>query len=180
MKISEEKLKEGQKLAKEFGFKELFVNETGEFFTNKSFASMSVNYDKEKFAEVPLTSYQSQSQSTEKGTNDLGKAADVIVAIEAAISSDEVIAILKAEAEGKNRKSVIDAGKKKLDAIANAATSPSTEAGEQENATLQAIEEETELTTVAALLELEKLGKNRHEVIEAATKKIETLTKKAE
>lgn len=181
MKISEEKLKEGRKLAKEFGFKELFVNEIGEFFTNKSFAAMSVGYDKEKFAEVPLAGEDTSTASvTEKATNDLGKAADVIAAIEAAISSDEVIAILKAEAEGKNRKSVIDAGNKKLAAIAKAATSPSTEADEQENVTIAAIEEETELTADAALLELEKLGKNRPEVIEAATKKIETLTKKAE
>lgn len=178
MKISEDKLKEGRKLAKEFGFKELFVNETGEFFTNKSFASMSVNYDKEKFAEVPLAG--DEKPETEKATNDLGKAADVIAAIESATSSNEVIAILDAEAEGKNRKSVIDAGNKKLAAISKAATSPSTEAGEQENVTIAAIEEETELTAVAALLELEKLGKNRPEVIEAATKKIETLTKKAE
>lgn len=124
MKISEEKLKEGRELAAKHGFKVLFVNEIGEFFTNKSFAAMSVGYDKEKFAEVPLTSDQSQSQSTEKATNDLGKAADVIVAIEAAISSDDVIAILDAETVGKNRKSVIDAGKKKLDAIAKAAVSP--------------------------------------------------------
>lgn len=175
MKISEEKLKEGRELAAKHGFKELFVNEKGEFFTNKSFASMSVGYDKEKFAEVPLVS--DQSQLTEKATNDLGKAADVIAAIEVSKSSDEVIAILKAEAEGKNRKSVIEAGKKKLDVIAEAATSP---LGSQENVTITAIEEETELAAVAALLELEKLGKNRPEVIEAATKKIETLTKKAE
>lgn len=121
MKISEDKLKEGRELAKNRGFKKLFVNEKGEFFTNPSYASMSVNYDKEKFAEVPLNS--DQSQSTEKGTNDLGKAADVIAAIEAAISSDEVIDILKAEAKGKNRKSVIDAGKNKLAAIAKAAES---------------------------------------------------------
>ena len=188
MKISEDKLKEGRELAAKHKFTKLFVNVFGEFFTNPSYAAMSVKYDKEKFAEVPLTSDQSQSQSTEKATNastgsatnDLGKAADVIAAIEAAIGGEAVVAIMKAEAEGKNRKSVIDAGKKKLDAIAQAATSPAAEDGKPENVTLAAIEEETEVTAVAALLELEKLGKNRPEVIEAATKKIETLTKKAE
>lgn len=112
MKISEDKLKEGRELAKKHGFKKLFVNEKGEFFTNPSYASMSVNYDKEKFAEVPLNS--DQSQSTEKGTNDLGKAADVIAALEAATEAEVVEAILKAETEGKNRKSVIEAGVKIL------------------------------------------------------------------
>ena len=128
MKISEEKLKEGRKLAREFGFKTLFVNEKGEFFTDKGFASMSVEYDKEKFAEVPLTDTGDGNQENVKGkaTNDLGKAADIIAAIEAETTSAGVIAILDAEAEGKNRKSVIDAGNKKLDAISIAAISPST------------------------------------------------------
>ena len=117
MKISEEKLKEGLKLAKEFGFKELFVNEKGEFFTNKSFASMSVNYDKEKFAEVPLTEDGKPENVEGKATNDLGKAADIIAAIEVATEAEVVEAILKAETEGKNRKSVIEAATKKIETL---------------------------------------------------------------
>lgn len=135
MEISEDKLKEGRKLAKEFGFKELFVNEIGEFFTNKSFAAMSVKYDKEKFAEVPLTDTGDGNSENEggKATNDLGKAVEVIAAIEAETTSSGVIAILAAEAKGKNRKSVIDAGNKKLAAISTAAISPSTEDGKTES-----------------------------------------------
>ena len=130
MKISEDKLKEGRELANKHGFKALFVNEKGEFFTNPSYAAASVGYDKEKFAEVPLKDGMGQgAESVDKHTNDLGKAADVIAAIDVAKSSDEVIAILDAEAAGKNRKSVIEAGNKKLDAIAQAAVSPSEKAG---------------------------------------------------
>ena len=177
MKISEDKLKEGRKLAKEFGFKELYLNEKGEFFTNKSYASMSVGYDNSKFAEVPLNGEASTETGKEKATNDLGKAEEVIRAIELAINAEAVVAILKAEAEGKKRPSVIKAGEKKLKSIAENATNAGNETS---TVTLEAIESETELVAVAALLELEKLGKNRPEVIDAATKKIETLTNKAE
>lgn len=109
MKISEDKRKEGLKLAKEFGFKELFVNEKGEFFTNKSYASISVGNDKDKFAEVELG-----GRTEEKKTNDLDKATDVIAHIEAATKIEVVEAILKAETEGKNRATVVKAAGKKL------------------------------------------------------------------
>ena len=118
MKISEDKLKEGRELAEKHGFKELFVNEKGEFFTNKSFAAMSVNYDKEQFAEVDLseagsrkTEEKATNASTGSATNDLGKAVE---AIEVATEVEVVEAIMKAETEGKNRKSVIEAAVKKL------------------------------------------------------------------
>jgi len=121
MKISEDKLKEGRELAEKHGFKELFVNEKGEFFTNKSFAAMSVNYDKEQFAEVDLseagsrkTEEKATNASTGSATNDLGKAVEVIEAIEVATEVEVVEAIMKAETEGKNRKSVIEAAVKKL------------------------------------------------------------------
>jgi hypothetical protein len=145
MKISEDKLKEGRKLAKDFGFKELYVNVDGEFFTNKSFAAMSVKYDKEQFAEVDLTGTSTggstsspngsaTNASTGSATNDLGKAADVIAAIEVAPEAEVVEAILKAESEGKNRKSVIDAAQKKIaaftDVARNVPTEPNTKKAE--------------------------------------------------
>lgn len=129
MKISKELLEEGQKLAKKRGYKQLFVNDKGEFFTNKSFAAMSVSYDKEKWAELPLNDgIEHGAEGMGKYTTDLGKSAEVIAAINAATRGDEVTAILKAESAGKNRKSVIDAGNKKLEAIAQAATIPAPEA----------------------------------------------------
>ena len=123
MKITDKKRKEALEIAKMFGCKELFVNVDGEFFTNQNYAANSVKNDKELWAKVDL----GVEAEVQKVTNDLGKSADVIAAIEAATSSAEVIAILDAEAEGKNRKSVIEAGNKKLAAIANAATSPGAE-----------------------------------------------------
>ena len=110
MKITENKIKEGRELAAKHGFKQLFVNEKGEFFSNKNYADMSVNYDKDKIVEVPLTG----SVTEEKTTTDLDKAADVIVHIEAATEVSVVEAILKAETEGKNRATVVKAAIKKL------------------------------------------------------------------
>ena len=177
MKISDELLNAGRELAEKHGYTELYVNDNGEFFTVKNFAILSVKNDNAKWAKIDLVAVV---EKTEKTTTDLQKASEVIAEIEGATDMVIVEAIMKAEAEGKNRKSVIEAGKNKLKVIAERATSPLGEDGKPENVTLQAIETETELTAVAALLELEKLGKNRPEVIEAATKKIETLTKNAQ
>lgn len=117
MKISEDKQKEGLKLAEKHGFKELFVNVKGEFFSNKSYAAMSVGYDKDKFAEVSLTG----TVIEEKTTTDLDKAADVIVHIETATEVSVVEAILKAETEGKNRATIVKAAMKKLAGLAEVA-----------------------------------------------------------
>ena len=116
MKISEDKRKEGLELAAKHGFKELFVNEKGEFFSNKSYASLSVDHDKEKFAEVfgSLKMEDGSQKLEEKTTTDLDKAANVIVHIEAATEVSVVEAILKAETEGKNRATVVKAAIKRI------------------------------------------------------------------
>lgn len=176
MEITKDKLKEGRELAKKHGFKKLFLNSKGEFFTDNGLALMSVERNADKMAEVPLNGEgdeKSESEVKAAATNDLAKAADVIAAIEAAENSEAVIKILDAESAGKNRKTVIDAGNKRLEAIAEAAQSP------KENVTIEAIEAETDQKAVEALLNLEKAGKNRPEVIAAAEKKLETF-KKAE
>jgi hypothetical protein len=115
MKITEAKRKEALELAKKLSCKELFINVDGEFFTNQSHAANSVKNDKEKWAKVDL-GIEVEPQKT---TNDLGKAADVIAAIEAATEVSVIEAISKAEAEGKNRKSVIDAAAKKIESLSN-------------------------------------------------------------
>ena len=56
----------------------------------------------------------SDDPEDEKGTNDLGTVAEVITSIEAAESVEDVEAILKAEAEGKNRKKILEDGEKKI------------------------------------------------------------------
>jgi hypothetical protein len=174
MEITKDKLQEGRELAKKHGFKKLFLNEKGEFFTDKGLALMSVERNADKVAEVPLAGGgEGEEKGEGKATNDLAKAADVIAAIEAAETHDAVVAILDAESAGKNRKTVIDAGNKRLEAIAEAAQSP------KDNVTIEAIEAETDQKAVEALLNLEKAGKNRPEVISAAEKKLETF-KKAE
>lgn len=121
MEISKDKLLEGQKLAKKHGYKQLFVNAKGEFFTEKSFAFMSVGNNADDIAEVPLVGeVESEGKSEGKATNDLAKAADVIAAIDAAETVEAVEDIKKAELEGKNRKSVIEAVEKKLETFKKA------------------------------------------------------------
>ncbi len=113
MKITEAKQKEARELAARHGLKELWINEKGEFFTLKSNASNSVANDKEKYAQVNIGA----DSKAGKTTNDLGKAAEVIAAIEGCIDMTEVEAIRLAEAEGKNRTSVIEAANKKIESL---------------------------------------------------------------
>jgi hypothetical protein len=55
MKPTKEHIETGKELAKKHGLKQLFVNESGEFFTSQNAASLSVGHNKDKFVEVPLT-----------------------------------------------------------------------------------------------------------------------------
>ncbi len=109
MKLTDKIRKQAAELAQKHGFSQLWVNEKGEFFSNQSYAVHSVGGDKSKWTEVPIGVAVETN-----ATNDLGKAADVIAAIEKAETAEEVRAILDAEVAGKNRKSVIEAGDKKL------------------------------------------------------------------
>lgn len=111
MDVSKEIQKEAQALAKKYGYKELFVNESGEFFTSANLAAVSVGNDKEKYAEVQLGS---TAQSNQGKVTD---AASLILAIDACATTDEVNALLEEEKSGKNRKTVIDACEKKLELL---------------------------------------------------------------
>ncbi len=113
MKITESQQKQARELAEKHGCKELYLNDKGEFFTSENYAAMSVSNDKEKYLKLSI----GIEVNAEKSTNDLGKAADVILEIEAATDVEAIEAILIAEAEGKNRKSVIDAGAKKIESL---------------------------------------------------------------
>lgn len=121
MKITKDKLQEGRNLAKKHGFKKLFLNIKGEFFTDKGLALMSVERDADKVAEVPLTAESgSTSSPTGSATTDLDKGVDVIAAVEAAETAEAVEAIKKAETEGKNRPEVIAVAEKKLETFKKA------------------------------------------------------------
>lgn len=172
MKVTKEQQAEALKLANERKFKALWINENGEFFTDPSFAAMSVKYDKEKFAKVDLGVKVEKPES--KTTTDLDKATDVIAKIEAAETKEAVEAILKAETEGRNRKSVIDSGNKKLESFPKTNETPVAETQEK---VIAEIEAETDLEKLETFLIVEKESFNRPEVIEAAEKKIELLKK---
>jgi hypothetical protein len=52
MNISKEKRAEALKIKKAHGYKNIFVNDRGEFFSLEIYASQSVNGDKNKYIEV--------------------------------------------------------------------------------------------------------------------------------
>ena len=112
MKIKDSIQKKGVELTGKYGYKQLFVNDNDEFFTNKSYAANSVGNDNERFAEVELG-----LPVVAKTTTDLDSAADVIAQINACESAADVEAIMTAETEGKNRKSVIASGTKKIQTL---------------------------------------------------------------
>ncbi|MTK53290.1 hypothetical protein [Paludibacter sp.] len=66
MKPTKEHIEKGKYLAKKHGLKQLFVNESSEFFTSHNAASLSVGHDKDKFAEVPLTGGKEKPAKGEK------------------------------------------------------------------------------------------------------------------
>ncbi len=113
MKATKEQIKTGKELAGNYGFKRIWVNKKGEFFSNENYCANSVSSKKDEYAEVPLTVVVDE----EKGTNDLETAKEVIAHIEVAATADAVEAILKAEKEGKNRVTVIEAADKKLKSL---------------------------------------------------------------
>jgi hypothetical protein len=113
MKITEAQLKRARELAAKHGCKELFINEKGEFFTSQNYAALSVKNNKEKWTKVEL----GNDVKVEKTTTDLEKAAEVIAKIEASTEVSAIELIVKAESEGRNRKSVIDAGAKKIESL---------------------------------------------------------------
>ncbi|MEL3904450.1 MAG: hypothetical protein P1P63_04995 [Treponemataceae bacterium] len=113
MKITNEIKKRAQEVAEKNGLNVVFVNDKGEFFSNENFAALSVKSDKQKYAKIEVAAVSDNSDE-KKGTNDLDTVAEVVAAIEAATEVEAVEAILKAETEGKNRKTVLEAGAKKI------------------------------------------------------------------
>ena len=115
MKITNEIKKQAAEVAEKNRLNVVFVNERGEFFSSENFVALSVKGDKAKYAKIEVDIVS--DDENEKGTNDLGEVDEVITSIQAAESVEEVEAILKAEAEGKNRKTILEAGAKKINEL---------------------------------------------------------------
>lgn len=109
LKITKEQNQKGVEIGRKLGQSKMWINEKGEYFTNESFANLSVNSDKNKIAMIEV----SAEVVTEK-TNELGTAAEVIAAIEAATELEAVQAILDAENAGKKRTTVLAAAELKI------------------------------------------------------------------
>ena len=100
-----------QVLGRKHKLAKVWVNESGEVFSEEQFAKSSVKGDKDKYAAVEVTAEVSKPEKT---TNELGTVQEVIAAIEAAEAAESVQAIIDAEKTGKNRKTVLEAAVKKL------------------------------------------------------------------
>ena len=111
MTISKEIKDKALEIGRKHKLAKVWVNEGGEVFSEEQFAKASVAGDKDKFAAVEITA---EVKNTEKVTNDLGTVLEVLAAIEAAATAEDVQAIIDAEKEGKNRKTVLEAADKKL------------------------------------------------------------------
>ena len=105
MKITKEQKENGIEIGQKLGQSKMYINEKGEYFTNENFAKNSVGSDKEKFGTIEVTA----EVVTEEKTTELG------TAIESATELESVQAILDAEKAGKSRKSVLEAGAKKIE-----------------------------------------------------------------
>ncbi len=114
LKITSETKKRAEEVAAKNGLSVIYVNEKGEFFSNENFASLSVKGNKEKYAKIEVVAVVKE---TGNGTTELGTVAEVVAAIEVAETVESVETIVKAETEGKNRKTVLEASKKKLETL---------------------------------------------------------------
>ncbi|WP_418894699.1 hypothetical protein [Limibacterium fermenti] len=111
LKISKETRAKAIQTAKDNGLSSIFVNDKGEFFSNENFARLSVDQKVDRYAKIDVLTVDTDEK---KGTNDTGTVTEVVAAIEAATDIASVEAILKAENEGKGRKTVIEAAEKKI------------------------------------------------------------------
>lgn len=109
MTISKEIKEKSLEIGRKHKLAKVWVNESGEVFSEEQFAKASVKGDKDKYAPVEIT-----AEVKEKATNDLGSVQEVTAAIEAAETAEAVQAIIDAEKAGKNRVTVIAAAEKKL------------------------------------------------------------------
>lgn len=111
MTISKEIKEKALEIGRKHKLDKVWVNDSGEVFSEEQYAKASVKGDKDKYATVEITAKVKENSNT---TNDLGTAQEVTAAIEAAETAEAVQAIIDAEKAGKNRVTVIAAAEKKL------------------------------------------------------------------
>lgn len=114
MTISKELKEKAQKLGRKHNVQKVWVNVSGEVFTEEQFAKASVKGDKDKYSPVEVTA---EVKKDAKGTNDLGNVQEVLDAVDAAETAEAVQAILDAEKTGKNRVTVLTAASKKIETL---------------------------------------------------------------
>ncbi len=66
MQISEAQQQQAMELAEKYGYKDLWANANGEFFTSANHAALSVGNDGEKWAKVDLTTNQGKIKKSKK------------------------------------------------------------------------------------------------------------------
>lgn len=111
MTITKDIKEKALEIGRKHKYAKVWVNESGEVFSEEQFAKLSVKGDKDKYAPVEITAEVKEKANS---TNDLGTVQEVITAIEAAETAEAVQAIVDAEKAGKNRKTVFEAAEKKL------------------------------------------------------------------
>ena len=113
LSITKEQVATAQELGRKHKASAMYVNDKGEHFTDVQHAKASVNGDVEKYAKVDVTAEVKENA----GNTKIGKADDLIAAIEAAETAEAVQAIIDAENEGKKRTTVLEAGSKRLETL---------------------------------------------------------------
>lgn len=111
LKITDKQKKEALEIGRKHKAAAIYVNDKGEYFSDENLCKTSVGGDKELYGKVEITSEVKETTAT----NDLGKAEDVLAAIESATEKEAVEAILTAEKAGKNRVTVVKVAEAKLE-----------------------------------------------------------------
>ena len=115
LQVTKDQMKRANDVAKANELATVFMNDKGEFFSNKNFAALSVEGNKDRYVKIDVSPEIGDSGKAKGGsTNDLGTSGEVVSAIEAATELEAVYAILTAEKAGKARKTVLEASEKRI------------------------------------------------------------------
>lgn len=107
--ITDAQTKKAKEIARKRGVKVVFVNDKGEFFTNKNYALNSVKNDTSKLADVEADTVVAQNDAGEQNQYASLNANDLIAIIQESTSKDELDKIAAFEKTGKKRKTVQEA-----------------------------------------------------------------------
>jgi hypothetical protein len=102
MEISEKKKKEALELKAKYGYKDIYINEKGEFFSTENYAKMSVAGDKKKYAKVEEGTVT--NKTVQKNANELIKE----------VATIEDLEVLENLIKDETRKTVIDAIERRI------------------------------------------------------------------